>query len=176
MCVGSLQGKSGIVTVRVSEAAQNPCPALVGTRIPFHLHASQHFVELNIFNFLSFFFFALWEYITEARRQGKTASILTVSSDDLEDEPGFLPTFSFICKICYKTNLLSGTQLANGFINLLHLPAEYNDGQPAKVRQVSRAALSHRLKKMKSKMAKCKQCENYIVVSGVECEEVRLHV
>ena len=26
---------------------------------------------------------------------------------------------------------------------------------------------------MKSKMVKCKQCENYIVVSGVECEEVR---
>lgn len=25
---------------------------------------------------------------------------------------------------------------------------------------------------MKSKMAKCKQCDNYIVVSGVECVEV----
>ena len=26
---------------------------------------------------------------------------------------------------------------------------------------------------MKSKMVKCKQCDNYIVVNGVECEEVR---
>ena len=38
---------------------------------------------------------------------------------------------------------------------------------------LSRAALTHRLKKMKSKMVKCKQCDTYIVVSGVECEEVR---
>lgn len=37
---------------------------------------------------------------------------------------------------------------------------------------LSRAALTHRLKKIKTKMVKCKQCENYIVVSGVECEEV----
>ncbi len=55
-------------------------------------------------------------------------------------------------------------------------PAEYNDSQPFKVRPVSRAALTHRLRKMKSKMVKCKQCENYIVVSGVECEEVRSHI
>ncbi|XP_004559627.2 GEM-interacting protein isoform X2 [Maylandia zebra] len=75
-----------------------------------------------------------------ARRQGKTASTLTVSSDDLDDRD----------------------------------ESEYNDSQPAKVPQVSRAALSHRLKKMKSKMAKCKQCDNYIVVSGVECEECGL--
>ncbi|KAI3359725.1 hypothetical protein L3Q82_014094 [Scortum barcoo] len=57
------------------------------------------------------------------------------------------------------------------------LESEYIDGQPVKVRAISRAALSHRLKKMKSKMVKCKQCDNYIVVSGVECEEcgVALH-
>lgn len=37
---------------------------------------------------------------------------------------------------------------------------------------LTRAALTHRLKKMKSKMVKCKQCDNFIVVSGVECDEV----
>ncbi|KAK7940454.1 hypothetical protein WMY93_003780 [Mugilogobius chulae] len=45
---------------------------------------------------------------------------------------------------------------------------------PCKSRPLSRAALSHRLRKMKSKMAKCKQCDNYIVVNGVECEECGL--
>ncbi|XP_022608079.1 GEM-interacting protein isoform X1 [Seriola dumerili] len=74
----------------------------------------------------------------------KTASTLTVSSDDL-DERDVLETD--------------------------------NDCQPIKVRTFSRAAMTHRLRKMKSKMAKCKQCDNYIVVSGVECEEcgVALH-
>ncbi|XP_008289385.1 GEM-interacting protein isoform X2 [Stegastes partitus] len=52
--------------------------------------------------------------------------------------------------------------------------SEYLDGQPVKVRTFSRAALTHRLRKMKSKMVKCKQCDNYIVVSGVECEECGL--
>uniref|UniRef100_A0A8C5H5D9 GEM interacting protein n=1 Tax=Gouania willdenowi TaxID=441366 RepID=A0A8C5H5D9_GOUWI len=51
---------------------------------------------------------------------------------------------------------------------------KYIDGQPIKVRACSQAALTHRLRKMKSKMVKCKQCENYIVVSGVECEECGL--
>ncbi|XP_047427072.1 GEM-interacting protein [Mugil cephalus] len=52
--------------------------------------------------------------------------------------------------------------------------SEFIEGQPVKVRTFSRAALTHRLKKMKSKMVKCKQCDNYIVVSGVECEECGL--
>lgn len=52
------------------------------------------------------------------------------------------------------------------------LPSEYIDSQPVKARMLTRAALTHRLKKMKSKMVKCKQCDNFIVVSGVECEEV----
>lgn len=52
--------------------------------------------------------------------------------------------------------------------------SEYIDGQPFKARTLSRAALTHRLRKTKSKMVKCKQCENYIVVSGVECEECGL--
>ncbi|XP_074553518.1 GEM-interacting protein isoform X2 [Halichoeres trimaculatus] len=51
---------------------------------------------------------------------------------------------------------------------------ELLDGQQVKARTVSRAALTHRLRKMKSKMIKCKQCENYIVVNGVECEECGL--
>ncbi|CAJ1075257.1 GEM-interacting protein-like [Xyrichtys novacula] len=52
--------------------------------------------------------------------------------------------------------------------------SECIEGQPVKVRTLSRAALTHRLRKMKSKMVKCKQCENYIVVNGVECEECGL--
>ncbi|XP_028310699.1 GEM-interacting protein isoform X2 [Gouania willdenowi] len=77
------------------------------------------------------------------RRLPKTTSVLTVSSDDLDERE--VPSES-----------------------------EYIDGQPIKVRACSQAALTHRLRKMKSKMVKCKQCENYIVVSGVECEECGL--
>ncbi|XP_015243908.1 PREDICTED: GEM-interacting protein isoform X1 [Cyprinodon variegatus] len=51
---------------------------------------------------------------------------------------------------------------------------EYADGPSVKTRMFSRAALTHRLKKMKGKMMKCKQCDNYVVVSGVECEECGL--
>lgn len=46
------------------------------------------------------------------------------------------------------------------------------NGVAGKVRTPSRAALTHQLRKMKSKMTKCKQCDNYIVVNGIECEEV----
>ncbi|XP_044036711.1 GEM-interacting protein [Siniperca chuatsi] len=77
------------------------------------------------------------------RRLPKTASTLTVSSDDLDERD-------------------------------MASESEYIDGQPAKLRTFSRAALTHRLRKMKSKMVKCKQCDNYIVVSGVECEECGL--
>ncbi|KAM4597977.1 GEM-interacting protein isoform 2-T2 [Polymixia lowei] len=49
-------------------------------------------------------------------------------------------------------------------------------GLVCKIRLPSRAALTHRLRKMKSKMVKCKQCENYIVVNGIECEECGLAV
>ncbi|XP_037112626.1 GEM-interacting protein [Syngnathus acus] len=52
--------------------------------------------------------------------------------------------------------------------------SECLDGQQVKVRTPSRAALTHRLKKLKSKMVKCKQCDNYIYVNGVECEECGL--
>uniref|UniRef100_A0A8B9H2K8 GEM interacting protein n=1 Tax=Astyanax mexicanus TaxID=7994 RepID=A0A8B9H2K8_ASTMX len=55
--------------------------------------------------------------------------------------------------------------------SLLH----YN-GSFCKVRTASRAALTHRLRKMKSKMVKCKQCENFILVNGIECEECGLAV
>ncbi|XP_026181964.1 GEM-interacting protein [Mastacembelus armatus] len=77
------------------------------------------------------------------RRLPKTASTLTVSSDDQDDRD-------------------------------MASESECMDGQPVKVRTISRAALTHRLKKMKSKMSKCKHCDNYIVVSGVECEECGL--
>lgn len=76
------------------------------------------------------------------RRLPKTASTLTVSSDDL-DERDFNES-------------------------------EYPNDQLCKSRPLSRAAMTHRLRKMKSKMNKCKQCENYIVVNGVECEECGL--
>ncbi|XP_045895254.1 GEM-interacting protein isoform X2 [Micropterus dolomieu] len=77
------------------------------------------------------------------RRLPKTASTLTVSSDDLDERD-------------------------------MASESEYIDGTPVKLRTFSRAALTHRLKKMKSKMVKCKHCDNYIVVSGVECEECGL--
>ncbi|XP_031431662.1 GEM-interacting protein isoform X2 [Clupea harengus] len=48
-----------------------------------------------------------------------------------------------------------------------------SNGSTGKVR-TSRAALTHRLKKSKSKMVKCKQCENYVLVNGVECGECGL--
>ncbi|XP_017280918.1 GEM-interacting protein isoform X2 [Kryptolebias marmoratus] len=54
------------------------------------------------------------------------------------------------------------------------LESECTDSQSVKTRMFSRAALTHRLRKTKSKMVKCKQCDNYIVVSGVECEECGL--
>ena len=54
-------------------------------------------------------------------------------------------------------------------VDLLESPVE----SLVKVRIPSRAALTHRLRKMKSKMVKCKQCDNYIVVNGVQGEEVR---
>ncbi|XP_029015737.1 GEM-interacting protein isoform X2 [Betta splendens] len=74
-------------------------------------------------------------------RLPKTASTLTVSSDDLDERD-------------------------------MASEPEYADH--AKVRAFTQAALTHRLKKMKSKMIKCKQCDNYIVVSGIECEECGL--
>ncbi|XP_056263316.1 GEM-interacting protein isoform X2 [Pseudoliparis swirei] len=77
------------------------------------------------------------------RRIPKTASTLTMSSDDMDERD-------------------------------MASESEYFDSQPVKVRTLSRAALTHRLRKMKSKMVKCKQCENYIVVNGVECEECGL--
>uniref|UniRef100_A0A8C6T3J7 GEM interacting protein n=1 Tax=Neogobius melanostomus TaxID=47308 RepID=A0A8C6T3J7_9GOBI len=74
------------------------------------------------------------------RRLPKTASTLTVSSDDLDERD----------------------------------ESECHIDQLCKSRPLSRAALTHRLRKMKSKMNKCKQCDNYIVVNGVECEECGL--
>uniref|UniRef100_A0A3P9LMA8 GEM interacting protein n=1 Tax=Oryzias latipes TaxID=8090 RepID=A0A3P9LMA8_ORYLA len=77
------------------------------------------------------------------RRLPKTASTITVSSDDLDEKD-------------------VGSE------------SEYVDVQSVKPRMFSQAALTHRLKKLKSKMIKCRQCDNYIVVSGIECEECGL--
>uniref|UniRef100_A0A665VYJ5 GEM interacting protein n=1 Tax=Echeneis naucrates TaxID=173247 RepID=A0A665VYJ5_ECHNA len=72
----------------------------------------------------------------------------------------------------FVTHFLCIRELLTGDVNLPQsLLTECADGVPIKARALSRAALTHRLRKMKSKMAKCKHCDNYIVVSGVECEE-----
>ncbi|XP_017310552.1 GEM-interacting protein [Ictalurus punctatus] len=55
-------------------------------------------------------------------------------------------------------------------------PLNDSNGTYSKVRTTSRAALTHRLKKTKSKMQKCKLCDNFILVSGIECEECGLMV
>ncbi|XP_057716900.1 GEM-interacting protein isoform X2 [Corythoichthys intestinalis] len=52
--------------------------------------------------------------------------------------------------------------------------SECLDSRQVRVRTPSRAALTHRLRKLKSKIVKCKQCDNYIYVNGVECEECGL--
>ncbi|MCJ8746059.1 hypothetical protein PDJAM_G00137540 [Pangasius djambal] len=55
-------------------------------------------------------------------------------------------------------------------------PLNDSNGAYSKVRPTSRAALTHRLKKTKSKMQKCKQCDNFILVNGIECEECGITV
>ncbi|KAM6957138.1 GEM-interacting protein [Aplochiton taeniatus] len=85
------------------------------------------------------------------RRLPKAPSIGTMSSDDL-DERDMATVLEAEC----------ADSAAEG------------NGVTVKARATTRAALTHRLKKMKSKVAKCKQCENYIMVNGVECEECGL--
>ncbi|KAJ8345324.1 hypothetical protein SKAU_G00295170 [Synaphobranchus kaupii] len=55
-------------------------------------------------------------------------------------------------------------------------PSETEHVELCKIRSTSRAALTHRLRKMKSKMGKCRQCDNYILVNGIECEECGLAI
>ncbi|KAF7690962.1 GEM-interacting protein [Silurus meridionalis] len=81
-----------------------------------------------------------------AHKLPKAPSTGTVSSDDL-DEKEFCPE----------------TESSD--------PLNDSNGTYSKVRTTSRAALTHRLKKTKSKMQKCKLCDNFILVSGIECEE-----
>ncbi|XP_034151126.1 GEM-interacting protein isoform X2 [Esox lucius] len=87
------------------------------------------------------------------RRLPKAPSTGTMSSDDLDERD---------MGTVMEGDSLDSTPEGNGAVG--------------KVRTTSRAALTHRLRKMKSKMMKCKQCENYIVVSGIECEECGLTV
>ncbi|XP_058864114.1 GEM-interacting protein-like isoform X2 [Acipenser ruthenus] len=47
-------------------------------------------------------------------------------------------------------------------------------GSRLKKVSLSRAAQTHRLRKSKGKMSKCRQCDNYIYMSGIECEECNL--
>ncbi|XP_060798527.1 GEM-interacting protein isoform X2 [Neoarius graeffei] len=55
-------------------------------------------------------------------------------------------------------------------------PLNDSNGPYSKMRITSRAALTHRFKKTKSKMLKCKLCDNFILVSSIECEECGLIV
>ncbi|CAB1341458.1 unnamed protein product [Coregonus sp. 'balchen'] len=82
------------------------------------------------------------------RRLPKAPSTGTMSSDDLDERD-------------------MGTVLEGDYVD----STPEGNGAVGKVRTTSRAALTHRLRKMKSKMVKCKQCDNYIVVNGIECEE-----
>ncbi|KAJ8254065.1 hypothetical protein COCON_G00206770 [Conger conger] len=55
-------------------------------------------------------------------------------------------------------------------------PSEMEPAELCKIRTQSRAARTHRLRKMKSKMVKCRQCDNFILVNGIECEECGLAI
>ncbi|XP_028842437.1 GEM-interacting protein isoform X2 [Denticeps clupeoides] len=77
------------------------------------------------------------------RRLPNASSTGTMSSDDPDD----------MGTVCEEESG-DGLSDSNGLMNKM---------------RPSLAALTHRLKKMKSKMIKCKQCENYILVGGIEC-------
>ncbi|XP_016131459.1 LOW QUALITY PROTEIN: GEM-interacting protein-like [Sinocyclocheilus grahami] len=85
------------------------------------------------------------------RKLPKASSTGTMSSDDLDEK-----------------DALQEAESEEGLSD--------SNGMTCKPRNASRAALTHRLKKMKSKMVKCKQCDNYILVNGIECEECGLAV
>ncbi|KAK9978106.1 hypothetical protein ABG768_019874 [Culter alburnus] len=85
-----------------------------------------------------------------SRKLPKASSTGTMSSDDLDE------------------NALQEAESEEGLSD--------SNGMSCKPRTASRAALTHRLRKMKSKMVKCKQCDNYILVNGIECEECGLAV
>ncbi|KAL0992640.1 hypothetical protein UPYG_G00096090 [Umbra pygmaea] len=87
------------------------------------------------------------------RRVPKAPSTATMSSDDLDERD-------------------MGTVMEGDCLD----STPEGNGSTGKVRITSRAALTHRLRKMKSKMMKCRQCENYIVVNGIECDECGLAV
>ncbi|KAM9494040.1 GEM-interacting protein [Clarias gariepinus] len=81
-----------------------------------------------------------------AHKLPKAPSTGTVSSDDLDER-----------------ELSAEAEISD--------PLNESNGPCSKVRTTSRAALTHRLKKTKSKMQKCKLCDNFILVNGIECEE-----
>ncbi|XP_056143814.1 GEM-interacting protein isoform X2 [Lampris incognitus] len=87
------------------------------------------------------------------KRLAKVASTGTMSSEDLDDRDG-------------------ATTLESDYMD----SSADGNGLMGKVRGPSRAALTHRLRKLKTKMVKCKHCDNYIVVNGIECEECGLAV
>lgn len=92
------------------------------------------------------------------------ATILTLLNDCLAPHTEHLHLTSMIC-------LMAKHQLVQFHPTESQDPLSESNGMTGKVR-TSRAALTHRLKKTKTKMIKCKQCENYVLVNGVECVEV----
>ncbi|XP_030645589.1 GEM-interacting protein [Chanos chanos] len=83
------------------------------------------------------------------RKLPKAPSTGTMSSDDLDDKD-------------------------MGVINEAESIEADSNGTANKIRAASRAAMTHRLRKLKSKMVKCRQCDNFILVNGIECEECSL--
>lgn len=122
---------------------------------------------------------ALWECDTKVRanrRLPKSTSTLAMPLEDPDDreialESGMLLIFSCIYSLMTTFPYIDEVTLL--WICLYcPSPTDCIESHSVKVRAISQAALTHRLKKLKSKMIKCRQCDTYIVVSGVECEKV----
>lgn len=155
------------VTETALEEVLNHCPVQV-EKMSWNFLLPSH---LDIVNEL------LTSLLSEAhgsRKLPKASSTGTMSSDDL-DEKDTLQEAGMIYFFFYT---LCISMADNAGVDFLHLCAESEEGlsdsngMSCKPRAASSAALTHRLRKMKSKMVKCKQCDNYILVNGIECEEV----
>lgn len=177
------QRRKATVIMRALEAVWNLSPALVSSQLSWFLQlvlSIQPFIKIiQVLDFLFPSVSALWECITPAhttRRLPKPASTLTISSDDLDDrdgpsESGWLLYFKGFMYLFISKEKVFWVDLKVRYPSCVST-IECIDNQLLKARMLSRAVLTHQLKKMKSKMAKCKQCDNYIVVSGIECEQV----
>ncbi|XP_039628331.1 GEM-interacting protein isoform X1 [Polypterus senegalus] len=85
------------------------------------------------------------EIAHQVRKLEKAPSTGTMSSEDLDDKELGVPSEAD--------------------------PSDMTGDNKLKNIVVSRAAQTHRLRKMKGKVGRCRQCDNYILVNGIECEE-----